>query len=640
MDFVWNRSAANSVRGECESAMLIQMDNMRRTAMSYRVEAGRLSDLAVSQNLTVSINQQRLNTGGNHIRITGSDRERTLQTIDDARTLALDYTNQERALRTAARELDTAIEALETAMIQTGRLFGRMRDDAGYQDSSAATSLGEATDDINLFISRMELVRDSFSNPNPFLSMLESVVSLDGIPNNLLLDAILLAAQAGCPIFSAFAGDPVNMSTGNFVYFKSDMTVPGRFPLSFKRFYNAIGGSPDGVLGANWTHNYNIRLTAKKKSVRISFGDGHVESYIKLDSGQYIPAVMSNNAIVKEADGWLLRTPAMETYSFDKDGLLNSIVDITGNCMEFAYSDELLVTVSTSCGQFSFVYNQENLITAVCDHTGKELAFEYEKGRLKKVSYPNGTSDTYIYDDNGGLSELVDSQGIVEVKTEFDKNNRAIKQYLPDSGVIEYIYDDNRKSTTLVQQNGDKIAYNYDEKNRTTSVVYSDGEKKFEYDVNNRQTVSVDKLGNKTQYAYNAAGSLTSIIDECGVKSEISYTKENQPSVISIDGQEKVKNTYDESNNLVTIEDALKNQVKLSYSEKSMPETITQPDGSKVNFTYDGRGNVTKITDSLGIVTQYSYDDSNYVIGTIDGNGNETAFKYDLNGNITEVTNY
>jgi len=639
MDFVWNRTSADSVRDECEHAMCTQITTMQETADFYLSEADRLSDLAESVGFRVSEIQERLNRGGDQRSGSSSKRENDLRSIERGRILSSDYSRQAIALRTAARELKRAARTLDRARVQAGRLFNRMHRDAEYYDNSTSGLLQYSMDDINSYIGRMERMRDSFSNPHPFLSMLESIVSLDGIPHDLLLNAILFAAQAGCPIFSAFAGDPVNMSTGNFIYFKKDMTIPGRFPLTFERFYNAFGGSSDGVLGADWTHSYNIRLKAEEKLVSISFGDGHVESYIKLDNGQYIPAVMSNNAIVKENDGWLLRNPTMETYSFDKDGLLQSIIDINGNSTEFTYSDELLATVSTLSGQLSFVYNKENLVTTVCDHTGKGLAFEYKDGRLTKVIYPNNASDTYIYADNGRLSELVDSQGTVEVKTEFDVNNRAVKQYLPDDGVIEYIYDDNGRNTTLVQQNGCKITYKYDEKNRTTGILYSDGEKKFEYDVNNRQTASVDKLGNKTQYAYNVAGSLLNCIDENGVKSELNYTKDNQLSVISVDGQEKVKNTYDESKNLVTIEDALKNQVKLSYSEKHLPETITQPDGSKASIIYDERGNITKITDNSGIVTQYSYDDSNCVVGTIDGNGNETTFKYDLNGNITEVKN-
>jgi len=36
----------------------------------------------------------------------------------------------------------------------------------------------------------------------------------------------------------AFCGDPINMATGNFIYSKDDIEIPGAFPIMFKRFYN------------------------------------------------------------------------------------------------------------------------------------------------------------------------------------------------------------------------------------------------------------------------------------------------------------------------------------------------------------------------------------------------------------------
>jgi len=35
----------------------------------------------------------------------------------------------------------------------------------------------------------------------------------------------------------AYGGDPVNMSTGNFIYSREDLSMPGVYPLALKRFY-------------------------------------------------------------------------------------------------------------------------------------------------------------------------------------------------------------------------------------------------------------------------------------------------------------------------------------------------------------------------------------------------------------------
>ena len=51
--------------------------------------------------------------------------------------------------------------------------------------------------------------------------------------------------------------DPVNMSTGNFIYDHTDLRVDGEIALSFRRFYNALD-SKKGALGMRFLHNYEI----------------------------------------------------------------------------------------------------------------------------------------------------------------------------------------------------------------------------------------------------------------------------------------------------------------------------------------------------------------------------------------------
>ena len=58
---------------------------------------------------------------------------------------------------------------------------------------------------------------------------------------------------------SAYDGDPVNMSTGNYVISKEELKLQGLFPLSFTRNYNAMDPS-HSVLGNGWSHNYDIAL--------------------------------------------------------------------------------------------------------------------------------------------------------------------------------------------------------------------------------------------------------------------------------------------------------------------------------------------------------------------------------------------
>ena len=43
--------------------------------------------------------------------------------------------------------------------------------------------------------------------------------------------------------------DPINLATGNFYYNKDDITIPGRYPLTFTRYYTVMSvfNDPSGV---------------------------------------------------------------------------------------------------------------------------------------------------------------------------------------------------------------------------------------------------------------------------------------------------------------------------------------------------------------------------------------------------------
>jgi len=442
---------------------------------------------------------------------------------------------------------------------------------------------------------------------------------------------------AGESIFCRYGGDPINMSTGNFIYTKEDISVPGRYPLEFKRFYNSVGGT-NGTVGIGWTHNYNIRMYTNEESMIVTFADGHIEMYKVTDDGGYIGPPESDNELVKIDEGWELSTKNNETYHFDKEGLLQRIEDLNGNATEFEYKDEQLLKVSTLSGSLTFDYAYDsNHLMRVSDHTGRVVRFKYNDDRLVRVRHPNRAEYKYEYDENGKLCNMWNPLGIEAIKNEYDSEGRMIRQSFADGGEYLLSYDGN--TTISIEQNDNVIKYERDERHRTVATIYSDSEERFEFNDQNRRTKHIDRNGNTTSFEYDKMGDLCAITNALGVETEFKYDYNNKLYKILVDGRIKVRNTYDEGGNLKTIEDALKNKTTLTYSENGIPEIITQPDGSQIHLTYDERRNISKMVDASGIETQYKYDNLNRVISTIDGNGHETNYQYDVAGNIIEVKN-
>ena len=444
----------------------------------------------------------------------------------------------------------------------------------------------------------------------------------------------LAGLQKNC----AFGGDPVNMSTGNFIYSKVDIEIPGQYPLSFKRFYNALCES-DGVLAAGWTHNFNIKLCIDGESVVVTFDDGHAETYQKSEGCSYTAPSGCKNILLRTDSGWSLSLHSREQYCFDNKGALTSVTDKNGNVAQYYYTCELLARVTNACGSLSFTYNEKRRLTRVTDHAGRQVKLAYSRNKLVKVVHPSGAVYQYEYDDRGLLSKLINPALVETIQNAFDKNGRTLKQRFADGGVYALSYDDDKLTTTITEQNGNKIRYERDEKSRTQRTIYADSEERFEYNEKDERVLYADRNGNVRRYEYDSGGNMTKETDPLGNETELSYNSTNALTRIRRADSGELEFEYDARSNLIKYVDPLQRVTDFSYDGRGLVTCLTMPDGSKNKISYDTRGNIICIMEPSGKQSKYEYDDLNRVIKTVDGKGNATRFEYNSSGGIIKVTN-
>jgi len=443
---------------------------------------------------------------------------------------------------------------------------------------------------------------------------------------------------AGIPMACAMGGDPINLATGNFVYFKEDIVIPGQFPIMFKRFYNAIGDS-NSALGASWTHNFNIRLADRNTAVSIEFDDGHFESYKKLEDGSYTSPLDHNKALEKSDDGYILTLPSKEKYFFNDAGQLQFVADPNGNRMELSYKNDLLIHVENPCGSLSFVYNENRYLTQVSDHSGRKVELEYKDNRLVKAVHPSGAVFSYDYNQKGLLSKITNPVGINSICNQYDENNRTISQSFADGGTYALDYDDEKLSTTVTEQNGNKIKYLRDKNFRTTKIVYDGSNERFGYDENNNRTLYIDRNCHIHKFSYDDHKNLVKFIDPMGSSINIKYNEFNRPvEVIGLnDGVSTIE--YDPQGNIVKIVDPLQREMQFANNSQGLASRFILPDASETSVVHDERGNIAAIIDSDGNQTQFEYDSLNRVVKTVNAEGESTLFEHNAKGDITKVTN-
>ena len=442
-------------------------------------------------------------------------------------------------------------------------------------------------------------------------------------------------------ICHAFSKDPVNLSTGNFIYDRTDLEVGGREPFVFRRFYNAINGR-EGVLGRDWNHNYEVHLEFIDGEAVLLREDGKEERFF-WEKDRYLSLFASEGVLEKAEDGYTYRTREQKVYRFDREGMCLETETLLGSLITFTYEEGSpfrLVKVEKDTGEFfSFSYDGEGKLERVQDHTGRSLSYKYQGGLLKEVTLPDGNTFRYGYTPKGKLEHVENPRGIVTVENCFDEEHRTTLQKFPDGTQMSYVYEEEKKSVELTERNGSRVTYVHDDKYRDVKHIHSNGEERFAYNQNNQKTLYVDRLGNKTQYAYDPEGNLVRVIDALGNKTEILYGEKNQPTGIKINGKDKLCGEYDAQGRLVKTRDALGNEVEITYTASGWPQTIQQADKSRVTLSYDARGNITAIEDAQGNVTRYVYDALNRMVESTDGKGNVTKYAYDVMGNVTCVEN-
>jgi len=437
----------------------------------------------------------------------------------------------------------------------------------------------------------------------------------------------------------AYAGDPVNMATGNFVYKKEYLKARGLFPLSFRMFYNAQE-KRTGTMGSGWTHNFGVCLKKGSQAVTIILEDGHEETFYKNSNDTFTQNFNKHEKLQKTAGGFVYQNAGNLSYIFDEDGRNIRIADLSGNRASLTYVQNRLSRVENNTGGcLDYLYCADGNLIKVSDQTGREVQLSYEDGKVCAVSGEEGQQQQYRYNEKGKLCEITNPLGIRVLANEFDTENRIIKQSVPDGGVIAFAYRDEEKELQITEQNGNEAVYVHDDRMRTTAIVHADGEERYAYNEQNQRTMQIDKNGNETLYGYDDQGNLSQITNALGETLTAEYNKHNKPVKITLCGIERMTGEYDDKGNLLSVRDALGRGHVLTYNENGCPVSLMLPDGSAILLAYDERGNIVSVTDADASETKYEYDRNNCVTAVVDPNGNRTCFSYNRRNDLVRVVN-
>ncbi len=266
------------------------------------------------------------------------------------------------------------------------------------------------------------------------------------------------------------AGDPIDLSTGQFIYTKTDLVLPDTMPINFTRTYIA-NDSLSRAFGIGATDSYDIFMVGDRVPAytyqELILPDGGRVRFDRISPGtatngavyvattahsSFYGAVLSWNSDPSLPGAWKIRMKDGTLLSFrDSTGSTNplcqavlQIKDRYGNItkLDRAQNTCALTRITSPNGRYIAVTSDaSNRITQLTDNSGRTVAYTYDAvGRLSTVTDAGGGVTTYTYDDQNRMLTIRDARGIVYLTNQYDAAGRVSQQTEADGGTYLFAW--------------------------------------------------------------------------------------------------------------------------------------------------------------------------------------------------------
>lgn len=505
-----------------------------------------------------------------------------------------------------------------------------------------------------------------------------------------------LAKAQGAPVgYPAASADPVTLSTGQFVYSKTDLALPDVIPIALSRTYTT-NDNISRTFGIGAMASYDMFMvgdTSPFTYQELILPDGGRVRFDSVDpgasTGPYV-ATTSNSLFYGATltyndpnnsgawtmalkDGTLLNFPMSAGQTVSSCAALTQIKDRYGNVVKIDRSNGCVLSKITSPnGRYiTFAKDTQSRITQATDNMGRSVTYAYDSaGRLSTVTDVAGGVTTYTYDSQNRMLTIQDARGIVYLTNQYDSAGRVTQQTAADGGVYLFTWTPANAAQThfyrtqgggggggssVILGNGCWTATGF---NRYDSADCGEGYMPLvaQVDVTDPRgyirrvifndtgyvTSDTRALGQPEQqtttYDYYADNLLKSITDPLGRVTSFDYDRfGNTTRVTRLDGTpDAVTTTFAYNgtfNQLSSVTDPLNHTSTFSYDPQGNLTTATDPLTHSITFGYNGSGQLASVTDSLNNTVSFGYFGGDVVTVT-DPQGNSSTQFTDSAGRV------
>lgn len=456
----------------------------------------------------------------------------------------------------------------------------------------------------------------------------------------------LAARQHKCRLF---AGDPVDVVSGEVLMRQQDLFLPAALPLELERVHLS-GFTAGRLFGPSWASTWDQRLALEGEGVRYLGPDGVVHEFALPEIGAESLDGRSGELLLLRFElGFMVVTAEGRASCFlpgaPGEARLSALIDRGGQHIDLSYAaDGTLCQVRHSAGHSVRVQTEAGRVRVLFLDDPSEGAqhllarYEYAGGQLGAVLNSSGLPLQYVYGEDGRIARWQDRRG-TWVAYAYDAAGRCTATSGVD-GIFNdrFDYDTAGRCTVHTDAHGARTTYHYNEHYQVIRRVDPlGGVQEVEWDEHDRKLVEVDALGRVTRFEYDAAGRLVRLTRPDDSSIALDYDGLGHCSGIDDPLGGRWALAHDARGFLV--EATTPSDQTFAYERDAAGQLrgATDPSGAKATYQVDARGLTTAATDSAGAVTRTLRDAHGRVRTHIDAHGCSSEMAYTSEGRLQEL---
>jgi len=320
----------------------------------------------------------------------------------------------------------------------------------------------------------------------------------------------------------------------------------------------------------------------------------------------------------------------------DPEGTLKSSTDGNDHTTTYDYDDQGHLREEDppgdDQGKITYRYDALSRPIAVRDGKGQLRTIDYDAlDRVVKITYADGTSVGYSYDQNGNRTERRDQTGTTSYA--YDARNQKLEERLPGGAVNTYGYDGVGNLLSISDQGG-TVGYTYNEVNLLTALTEPGGaQTTFRYTDDNQRELTILPNGVQQKVVFDKDERVQDLRARKGSDGELITDLEydyKSPAGSATNARHSVQDGLTADTTTYGY-DFLNRLKQAKTTDDSSGETVDD-----YRYTYDRNSNRRLSETHNGETINYEYNQNNELQNRdmLGGTG-QVTYDYDQNGNLT-----